>query len=449
MVSSTRRTTSSLSATTAAAIAAAAAALMVSVAFATAQYTPATPAAPGAAAAGAAAGATPAAPYTPATPGAAGAAPSVPAGPLDIAQLGAKGDGTSDSTAFVLQAWKNACNATGTQKIVIPPGNYLTGALNLKGPCTSSIILRLDGNLLGTGDLNAYKTNWIEVEHVDNFAINGHGIIDGQGPLVWTHNQCNKNYNCKILPNSLVIDYSTNVTVRGITLKNSKFFHLNIYESKNVVIDKVTITSPGDSPNTDGIHVGDSTNITISSTTIAAGDDCISIGPGTKMVRVNGVRCGPGHGISVGSLGRYKDEKDVEDIIVTNCTIKGTTNGLRIKSYEDSKSQLRATKFLYDGITMDNVSYPIIIDQKYCPNNICSASGTSKVAVTDIVFKNIVGTSATPEAVTLNCANNLPCQGIQLHNVDLKYAGQGNTTLSVCKNVAGKSSNVAKELACV
>lgn len=198
MVSSTRRTTSSLSATTAAAIAAAAAALMVSVAFATAQYTPA---APGAAAAGAAAGATPAAPYTPATPGAAGAAPSVPAGPLDIAQLGAKGDGTSDSTAFVLQAWKNACNATGTQKIVIPPGNYLTGALNLKGPCTSSIILRLDGNLLGTGDLNAYKTNWIEVEHVDNFAINGHGIIDGQGPLVWTHNQCNKNYNCKILPN--------------------------------------------------------------------------------------------------------------------------------------------------------------------------------------------------------------------------------------------------------
>uniref|UniRef100_A0A0E0JWU3 Exopolygalacturonase n=1 Tax=Oryza punctata TaxID=4537 RepID=A0A0E0JWU3_ORYPU len=409
MVSSWRRT-SSLSA--AATVVAAAAALLVSVAFAVPPATPATPAA-----------------------AAVGATPSVPAGPLDIAQLGAKGDGKSDSTPFILQAWKNAT-------IVIPPGNYLTGALLLEGPCTSDIIIRLDGNLLGTGDLNAYKTNnWIEVQHVNNFAINGHGIIDGQGPLVWSQNQCNKNYNCKILPNSLVIDFSTNVTVRGITLLNSKFFHLNLFNCKNVLIEKVNITAPGNSPNTDGIHFGDSTNITISSTTIATGDDCISVGPGSKMIRVNGVRCGPGHGIS--------DEKDVEDIIITNCTLKGTTNGLRIKSYEDSKSQLKATKFLYDGVTMDNVSYPIIIDQKYCPNNICSRSGTSKVAVTDIVFKNIVGTSATPEAVTLNCANNLPCQGVQLHNVDLKYAGIGNTTIAVCKNVAGKTSNVAKELACL
>ncbi|KAL5213132.1 hypothetical protein ABZP36_023979 [Zizania latifolia] len=331
--------------------------------------------------------------------------PSTPQGPLDIAQLGARGDGKSDSTKFVMQ------------KIVIPPGNYLTGALLLAGPYTSDIIIRLDGNLLGTGDLNAYKTNWIEVMHVNNFAINGHGTIDGQGPLVWMNNQCHKSYNCKILPNS-----------------------------KNVLVEKVTITAPGNSPNTEGIHIGDSTNVTITDTTIATGDDCISIGPGSNKIRVHAVRCGPGHGISVGSLGRYKDEKDVS---VTNCSLRGTTNGLRIKSYEDSKSQLKATKFVYDGVTMDNVSYPIIIDQKYCPNNICSKSGNSKVSVTDIVFKNIVGTSATPEAVTLTCANNLPCQGIQMHNVKIKYAGAGNTTMAVCRNVHGKTSGVAKELACL
>uniref|UniRef100_J3LAJ7 Exopolygalacturonase n=1 Tax=Oryza brachyantha TaxID=4533 RepID=J3LAJ7_ORYBR len=378
-----------------------------------------------------------------------GATPSTPEGALDIAQPGAKGDGKSDSTRFILQAWTHACRATGTQKIVIPPGNYLTGALLLAGPCTSDIIIRLDGNLLGTADLNAYKTNWIEIMHVNNFAINGHGTIDGQGPLVWSHNECHKSYNCKVLPNSLVLDFSTNVTIRGVTLLNSKFFHMNIFQSKNVVVDKVTITAPGDSPNTDGIHIGDSTNVTIRATTIATGDDCISIGPGTRTVRVHGVRCGPGHGISVGSLGRYKDEKDVEDVVVSNCTLRGTTNGLRIKSYEDSKSELRATRFVYDGVTMDNVSYPIIIDQKYCPNNICSKSGHSKVAVTDIVFKNIAGTSATPEAVTLNCANNLPCQGVQLQNVDVKFAGKGNTTIAVCHNVHGKATNVAKPLSCL
>lgn len=131
----------------------------------------------------------------------AGGAPSVPAGPLDIAQLGAKGDGKSDSTPMILKAWKNACEATGVQKIVIPPGNYLTGGLELKGPCKSSIIIRLDGNLLGTGDLSAYQRNWIEIENVENLSINGHGTIDGQGALVWSKNQCQHSYNCKILPN--------------------------------------------------------------------------------------------------------------------------------------------------------------------------------------------------------------------------------------------------------
>ncbi|AQK69610.1 Pectin lyase-like superfamily protein [Zea mays] len=344
----------------------------------------------------------------------AGGAPSVPAGPLDIAQLGAKGDGKSDSTPMILKAWKNACEATGVQKIVIPPGNYLTGGLELKGPCKSSIIIRLDGNLLGTGDLSAYQRNWIEIENVENLSINGHGTIDGQGALVWSKNQCQHSYNCKILPNSLVLDFVTNVQIRGITLLNSKFFHLNIFECKNVLIDKVTVKAPGDSPNTDGIHIGDSSNVTISSTTIGVGD-----------------------------------EKDVEDVQVTGCTIAGTTNGLRIKSYEDSKSSLKASKFLYEGITMDNVSYPIIIDQKYCPNNICVKSGASKVAVNDVVFKNIHGTSNTPEAITLNCANNLPCQGVQLVNVDIKYNGSGNKTMAVCKNAIGKSIGLAKELACI
>ncbi|KAL6888844.1 hypothetical protein ACP4OV_009870 [Aristida adscensionis] len=420
--------------------AAAAAALVVLAAIA--------PAHAGAPVAPAAAGAAPA---LGAKPGAAGAAAAggPPLGPLDITKLGAKGDGKTDSTQAIMQAWKNACGATGTQKIIIPPGDFLTGALELSGPCTASVILRLDGNLLGTGDLKAYKRNWIEVMHVEHFGINGRGILDGQGPLVWQQNQCAKSYNCKILPNTLVLDYVTDAQIRGITLKDSKFFHMNIFQCKDVEIEKVTIKAPGDSPNTDGIHIGDSTNITIKGTSIATGDDCISIGPGSKGIKVQAVRCGPGHGISVGSLGRYADEKDVEDVSVTDTTLIGTTHGLRIKSYEDSKSALKATKFLYDGVTMDNVSYPIIIDQKYCPNNICAKSGASKIAVSDVVFKNIKGTSATPEAVTLNCANNLPCQGIQLLNVDLKYNKPNNKTMAVCQNAAGKSSGVAKDIACI
>jgi galacturan 1,4-alpha-galacturonidase len=83
------------------------------------------------------------------------------------------------------------------------------------------------------------------------------------------------------------------------------------------------------------------------------------------------------------------------------------------------------------------------------PNNICVKSGASKVAVNDVVFKNIHGTSNTPEAITLNCANNLPCEGVQLVNIDIKYNGSGNKTMAVCKNAIGKSIGLAKELACI
>ena len=125
----------------------------------------------------------------------------------------------------------------------------------------------------------------------------------------------------------LVRFYSSfNVTVRNIRISNSPQCHLKFDSSGGIKVRNVTISSPGDSPNTDGIHVGDSTNVTISGATIGTGDDCISIGPGSRTIRVHGVRCGPGHGISVGSLGRYPGEEDVRRLRVANCTIAGTSS---------------------------------------------------------------------------------------------------------------------------
>ncbi|AQK91731.1 Pectin lyase-like superfamily protein [Zea mays] len=63
-----------------------------------------------------------------------------------------------------------------------------------------------------------------------------------------------------------------------------------------------------------GVHVGGSSKISILNSTIGTGDDCVSIGPGCNGVLVDSITCGPGQGISVGCLGRYKDEKDVSDI---------------------------------------------------------------------------------------------------------------------------------------
>lgn len=86
-------------------------------------------------------------------------------------------------------------------------------------------------------------------------------------------------------------------TISNIAVSNSKGFHVAFLDCDNINVYNVSISSPGDSPNTDGIHVGMSTNINITSSNIGAGDDCISIGPGSRNISVSDVKCGPGHGI--------------------------------------------------------------------------------------------------------------------------------------------------------
>jgi galacturan 1,4-alpha-galacturonidase len=176
-----------------------------------------------------------------------------------------------------------------------------------------------------------------------------------------------------------VFAFTDNLLIDGIHSLNAKYFHFNIFSSKNVIVRNVIITAPEDSPNTDGIHMGDVSNITVTGTTIGTGDDCISIGPGTTDLTITDVKCGPGHGISIGSLGKYKDEKDVSGITVKGCTLTGTTNGLRIKSFQSNPTPLKASDIHFEDITMDNVTNPVLVDQEYCPNGACSANGVSYI----------------------------------------------------------------------
>lgn len=175
----------------------------------------------------------------------------------------------------------------------------------------------------------------------------------------------------------MVFAFVEDLVLHGIHSVNSKYFHFNIFSSKNVEVSNVGITAPGDSPNTDGIHLGDVSNVTIKDTTIGTGDDCISIGPGTTDLTITGVKCGPGHGISIGSLGKYANENDVSGITVKGCTLTGTTNGLRIKTFQNNPSPLKASNIHFEDITMNKVTNPILVDQEYCPNGACSRGVSS------------------------------------------------------------------------
>lgn len=96
---------------------------------------------------------------------------------------------------------------------------------------------------------------------------------------------------------SLSVAESKNVLIRGLTSLNSEMFHISIFGSSGVKVQGARIIAPGDSPNTDGIHIQMSSEVTILRTRIQTGDDCISMGQGATGVWIEKVNCGPGHGI--------------------------------------------------------------------------------------------------------------------------------------------------------
>lgn len=94
---------------------------------------------------------------------------------------------------------------------------------------------------------------------------------------------------------------SKNIMIKGLTSLNSQMFHIVLNGCHNVKMSGVNVQASGDSPNTDGIHVQQSSSVMILNSKISTGDDCVSIGAGTTNLWIENVLCGPGHGIRYSS----------------------------------------------------------------------------------------------------------------------------------------------------
>ncbi|KAL9234878.1 hypothetical protein vseg_009694 [Gypsophila vaccaria] len=199
-------------------------------------------------------------------------------------------------------------------------------------------------------------------------------------------------------------------------------------------MSNMRISADKDSPNTDGIHLERSEGFTIVHSTITTGDDCISIGPNNKNFWISNINCGPGHGISIGSLGRVgEDGLVVRNVTVKSLNFTGTDNGFRIKTFSTPTKGI-VEDIYFIGATMNNVRNPIIIDQNYCPHNACLYGQGSGIQISNVQYKHIHGTSSSKELVTFDCSPTRPCSGLMLEDVQISY-GQDTP---ICKSINAK-----------
>ena len=262
---------------------------------------------------------------------------------FDVRQFGARGDGSGFDTAAIQKAL-DAAEAAGGGTVRVPAGTYPLQPIHLHAHTT----LQLDegATLRASEDLRDYAGNGhllslINAKRIADVAITGRGIIDGSGRRWWQHaggSQDFGRHSDEKRPWLVHFAACQQVMIEGIALQNSPMFHLTFHNCDNVVVRNVSITSPPNSPNTDGIDPSDCRNVTISGCRIDTGDDDIALtsfkvdpahpNAACSNITISGCTILHGHGISIGGV----TTGGVSGVVVQHCTFEGTHYAFRIKA---------------------------------------------------------------------------------------------------------------------
>ncbi|GLJ21930.1 hypothetical protein SUGI_0410600 [Cryptomeria japonica] len=369
---------------------------------------------------------------------------------VNVDSFGAKGDGETDDTEAFLNAWKEACSSAPSTFRVPKGKTYIVKQVTFAGPCQSALRVQVSGSIVAPEDPSAWNGSnprlWLHFKSINDLTVNGGGTIDGRGQKWWAKScKVNKENPCSSAPTAVTFESINNLRVKNLEVKNSQQIQVAFQKCFSVQARKLRVTAPEHSPNTDGIHITASKDVVIKDSIIGTGDDCISIVSGSVNIKAQNITCGPGHGISIGSLGKGNSEAEVSNIMVDNAYIHDTTNGVRIKTWQGGSGFARTITFR--NIYMKNVSNPIIIDQNYCDSDKPCPKEDSAVKISNVTYQSIKGTTPSKEAIKFDCSEAVPCQDISMENIHLDL-NSGGTPSSYCSNVKGSTEGDIVPSAC-
>ena len=300
------------------------------------------------------------------------------------------------------------------QEVVLGKGTYLSSPIRISR--SAHIHLEEGAVLKFIPEFSAYPpvfTRWegvrcwcmhpcLFIEDAEGVTIDGEGTIDGSGEAWWEETAkkrgkpgavpatdiekrfaaLNPDYASQpgggggrdfqfLRPPLIQIKGSSDVTLRGITVRNSPFWTIHPLYSRRVLIDSVTIINPYEAPNTDGIDIESSEDVTVRNSFVFVGDDGIAIKSGSgadgiadgrpcRNVRIIGCNVKAAHG---GAVIGSETAGEISGISVEDCVFDGTDRGIRIKSRRGRGGCIHGLRFR--NLIMRGNLCPLVINMYY------------------------------------------------------------------------------------
>jgi len=259
----------------------------------------------------------------------------------------------------------------------------------------------------------------INGDGVPDSGVMGDGVIDGRGGETilgrditwWNLADQARAGGSQNNPRLMVLNHCDNFVLYRITLMNSPNFHVGYNGGNGFTAWGVRIWSPERARNTDGIDPGNSTNVTITHCYIHTGDDHVAIkapaGAPTAHMSVIHNHFYSGHGMSIGS----NTDGGASAILVSDLSIDGADNGLRIKSNITRGGLVHHV--VYEDVCIRETANPVMMDTRYSAH--ASETDNRPPVFRDIAVRDV--RVAGGGKVTLEGLDATHRLGIQFDNV--------------------------------
>lgn len=410
---------------------------------------------------------------------------SFPTDTITIAAYGAKGDGQYLNTAAINEAI-SASSAKGGGVVLVPEGLWLTGPIEMKSNVNFHV--SRGAVLLFSDDFTQYKlveSNWegepawrnqnpISGKNLENIAITGSGIIDGNGGAwrmvkrskmtdsqwkslvasggvldskgaIWYPSEGSllgsqqdkpglmrpgttakdfQEVKDFLRPNLLVFTACKRILIEGVTIQNSPAWNLHPLMCEELTLRKVLVRNPWYGQNGDGLDIESCKNVLVEDCTFDVGDDgiCIKSGrdkagrdrgmPTENVIIRNNVVYHAHGGFVIGS----EMSGGARNIWVEDCSFIGTDIGLRFKT---TRGRGGVVENIYiNNINMVNIpGEAILFDMYYAAVDPVPLAGEKREAVKAVTLPVTDETPRFQHFVIRNVQVNGAAKGIRLRGL--------------------------------